>query len=185
VYRHFRSLDQLHTAAVVQISSEAMDSQRDLMAEDLVAMVADNSDAEQLIHELARLSFAAGISDEAVDMTVLLAALADNPELAEAGRQADRAARATMRDVYRIVDERVEATLREGATHEDMAVMAFALNDGLVMWHQADPEAVPLEIDGPEGTSIKGPWDAFSLGIWAFFAHLRRPDDGENEITPD
>lgn len=175
VYRHFGALDQLHTAAVVEIVRQAMEAQRELMAEDIVALVPEGSDAEQLVHDLARMSFATCIGDEAVDMTVLLASLADNPELAESGREADRAARATMRDVYRAADQRVDATLRDGATHEDMAVMSFALSDGLVMWHQADPTAVPLEVEGPDGTSITGPWDAFSIGTWALFAHLRRP----------
>ncbi len=181
IYRHFANIDELHTAAIVEVAHQASDAQGELLGEDIVEIVAEGTEGDQLVHNLARLSFTAGLADDAVDMTVLLAALADHPDIAEAGLEVDRAARETMQQVYRAVEERIHIHLRDNATHEDLAVMAFALSDALVMWHNVDPEAVPTEIDGPEGIELDGPWDPFALGLWACYEHLKAKPRPETE----
>ncbi len=178
VYRQFSSLEELHTAAILEIARQESEAHNETLAEDIVELATEGFGLEQLVHDLGRVSFATSLEDDAVDMTVLLAALSHNEEIAAAGRSADTAARSTMEDVYRLADQRLEYQLRDGVSYEDLVAMVFSLNDGLVIWHNADPDAVPLDMEGPEGTGIEGDWDPFVLGLWAFVEHLREPATG-------
>lgn len=176
VYRNFSSLEELHIAAMVAIAAEATAEQDAMLASDVVAALDDGAEPVTMVHRLARLSFALGLEEHAVDMSVLLAALADHPDIAAAGLEVEQASVGTMAELYEAIDGRTGMRLLDDTSYEDLAVMIFGVHDGLAIWHHCDPDAVPLDLPGPTEADVGDEWDAFSLAVWAILARLR-PED--------
>ena len=173
VYRNFASLDDLHTASMVEVARSAAEGQRAMLAADITELLSDVTDEEELLHQLARDSFAVGLEDGSVDMSVLLASLADDPDIAAAARESERASLEVLEMVYRAIDERIGGEFRDGVDYADVVHMVFAAHDGLAIWRHCDPDAVPLDLEGPAGVGTDDNWDAFSIAVWAIVGHLR------------
>ena len=181
VYRNFDNLEELHTSAMVAIADEVTAEQDAMLASEVLELLGGGTDPVEMVHRLSHESFKLGLVEDSVDMSVLLATLSDTPEIARSGFESERASVTTMAELYEGIDERTGSVLREGLSYEDLAVMIFAIHDGLVIWHHSDPEAVPLDGEGPDDVSGSGQWDPFSVGVWALLDHFRPQASGRAE----
>ncbi len=110
-------------------------------------------------------------------LVALLASAATDPELAEVGRRAYRAATDQLVEIYRKVFEHFELEMAPPYTLDQLITSVVALIDGLRMRALVDPDVVATGVEAPVGAApdANGTWYLVATGTRALVDAMTRP----------